>query len=129
MGFTDAIRTCFDKYATFSGRASRSEYWWFVLFFFLSYLVAVTIDMSVLGFDPGEKGSVGWLSSLFSLAVLLPSLAVAIRRLHDKDKSGWWYLLVFIPLIGSIILLLWFVTKGTDGPNRFGADPLAPGHE
>ena len=64
-------------------------------------------------------------TGLFGLVTIIPNIAIAIRRLHDRDYSGWWYLLVFIPLIGWLILFIWFCLKGTDGPNRFGPDPLA----
>jgi uncharacterized membrane protein YhaH (DUF805 family) len=63
-------------------------------------------------------------NGLFGLVTFIPTVSVAIRRLHDSDRTGWWYLLIFVPLIGWIILLIWYVTKGTDGPNRFGPDPL-----
>ena len=124
MGFTDAVKTCFSKYVTFSGRASRSEYWWFSLFISLGSIVAAIVDMLLFGYDPVAPGSVGWISGLFTLAIFLPSLSVMVRRLHDKDRSGWWYFIVLIPLIGLFILLYWFVTRGTVGPNRFGPDPL-----
>src|SRR5512147_2937684 len=90
MTFQESIRTCFQKYVVFDGRATRSEYWWFVLFTFLASLA--------LGFVSDL------LSSLFSLAVLLPSLAVGARRLHDIDKSAWWLLLWLVPIIGWIVL-------------------------
>ncbi|PZU45192.1 MAG: DUF805 domain-containing protein [Sphingomonas sp.] len=124
MGFTDAVKTCLSKYATFSGRASRSEFWWFYLFFILASMVTGVIDALLLGHDPSQPGSVPWLSVILTLALILPSLAATIRRLHDKDRSGWWYLLIFIPLIGGIVILVWLVSRGTAGPNRFGPDPL-----
>ena len=115
MEFGEAIRKCLSDYATFQGRASRSEYWYFFLFVFLVSIAANVID-----------GAIGTevLGILVGLALLLPGIAVAVRRLHDRDKSGWWYLLVFLPLIGAIILLVWFVQRGTPGSNRFGPDPL-----
>jgi uncharacterized membrane protein YhaH (DUF805 family) len=66
-------------------------------------------------------------TGIFSLAVLLPGIAVSVRRLHDLDRSGWWLLLAFVPVVGIIVLLIWFCTKGTDGSNRFGPDPLGGG--
>lgn len=123
MTFNEAIRTCFAKYVDFSGRASRSEYWWFVLFILLGNFVLSFFDAAIFGTAvDGQPVSV--LGGIWSLALLLPSIAVGVRRLHDLDKSGWWLLLVLIPLIGFLVLLFFFVQKGTNGPNRFGPDPL-----
>lgn len=119
MSFTDAVKTCFAKYVDFTGRAPRSEFWWWALFTFVVSIVLQFVDGSVLGADP-MQGDIQVLSSLWSLAVLLPSIAVAVRRLHDTDRSGWWYLLVFIPILGWLVLLYFFVLKGTEGQNRFG---------
>ncbi|NSX56497.1 DUF805 domain-containing protein [Parasulfitobacter algicola] len=120
MSFMEAVKTCFSKYVTFSGRARRSEYWYFTLFNFLVGIVLGIVDGVISGGDPD---SVGIFGTIYSLAVFLPGLAVAIRRLHDTDRSGWWYLLVFIPIIGWIVLLVFFCTNGTEGENRFGHDP------
>ena len=111
------------KYATFSGRARRAEYWWFALGYLIVLTVASVID-GVLGTGLGM--GIGILYVVVVLAVFIPSLSVTVRRLHDLDKSGWWMLLTFVPLIGAIVLLIWFCTQGTAGPNRFGADPLDP---
>ena len=92
MTFQESIRVCFSKYADFSGRADRSEYWWFVLF-----IIIVSLATSMLS---------SVLSGLFSLGTLLPSIAVATRRLHDTDRSGWWQLILFIPVIGAIVLIV-----------------------
>jgi len=106
MTFGESISTCFSKYATFEGRATRSEYWWFFLFSFLA---------------SGAAGLMGeTVSGLFSLAILLPSLAVGVRRLHDTDRSGWFLLLWFLPVIGWIILIVWAVQDSKE-PNRFSA--------
>lgn len=110
MTFGESIGTCFSKYATFDGRASRSEYWWFFLF---SFLVSVATGIV------SET-----LSALFSLGVLLPSLAVGARRLHDVDRSGWFLLLWFIPIIGWIVLIVWAVQEGKE-PNRFSSSAPA----
>lgn len=113
--FKDAITTCFRKYVTFSGRANRPEFWWFFLFGFLGSIATSIVDAAIfrnLGIDP--------LNGLFSLAILLPSLAVSVRRLHDTDRSGWWVLLHLIPIVGTIILIIWFCQRGTPGRNRFG---------
>jgi uncharacterized membrane protein YhaH (DUF805 family) len=116
MGFGDAIKSGFSNYVNFSDRASRSEYWYWVLFVILAEIVTSIIDYAI---------SYQVTTSLFGLAVLLPGIAVAIRRLHDLDRSGWWVFLVCIPLIGAIILIVWYCSKGTEGPNRFGPDRLA----
>lgn len=122
MTFQDAVRTCFQKYVTIEGRARRSEYWYFVLFSIIVSLVLGLVDGSL-----GFTGEFQPLSSLFGLAILLPSITVSIRRLHDRDMSGWWFLLVLVPLIGTLILIVIFVMRGTDGKNRFGPDPLKGG--
>jgi uncharacterized membrane protein YhaH (DUF805 family) len=115
MGFGQAISAGFSNYVNFSSRACRSEYWYWVLFIVLADIVAGIIDY-LLGMQI--------VSSLFGLVTLLPGIAVSIRRLHDLDRTGWWILLALIPVIGWIILLIWYMSKGTDGPNRFGPDPL-----
>ncbi|MEW2472621.1 MULTISPECIES: DUF805 domain-containing protein [Micromonospora] len=120
MSFPDAIRSAFSQYATFRGRARRSEYWWFSLFLLLVGIVASVLD-SALGVD--FEGSGGPVSLLVNLAVLLPSLAVAVRRLHDIDRTGWWLLLALIPIVGWIVLLVFALQNGTPGPNRFGPSP------
>ena len=124
MGFQEAVRTCLQKYATFSGRAPRSEYWWFVLFCILVGIAAAIISMLLFGYSPTDPDSVDWVGLLCSLALLLPSLAVGVRRLHDIDRSGWWMLLILIPLLGAIVLIIFAAQRGTTGSNRFGADPL-----
>jgi uncharacterized membrane protein YhaH (DUF805 family) len=110
------------NYVGFSGRARRKEYWMFTLFNLIALVVMSVLDR-MLGLA-GEAG-VGILYTVYALAVLLPSLAVSVRRLHDIDKSGWWMLLVLVPFIGAIVLLVFAVMEGTRGDNRFGADPKA----
>ena len=133
MSFVESVRTCFSKYVTFSGRAARSEFWWFVLFVFATQIVLSWVDIALWGTTEVGPGSIAGstdtpiLSGLFGLATLLPMISVAVRRLHDRDKSGWWYWLGLIPLVGFIILIVWFATEGTRGANRFGADPLGQG--
>lgn len=118
MEFSEAVRTVLtERYADFSGRAQRSEYWWFVLFYFL-----VALAVGAIGAISETLG--GILNVVVTLGLLIPSIAVAVRRFHDMDRSGWWVLLVLIPVIGTIVLLIWFTQRGTDGPNRFGPDPL-----
>lgn len=122
MGFQDAVRSCFSKYVTFSGRAPRSEFWYFVLFGVIGSIILGVIDTML--FPPEATTDTGPLSSIFGLLILLPHLSVTVRRLHDLDRSGWWWWLGLIPLIGWIILIVWYATKGTSGPNRFGPDPF-----
>ena len=109
------------KYAVFSGRARRAEYWYFVLFNIIVAIVLSLID-TLLGTFNFMQG-VGLLSGLYSLAVLIPTLAVTVRRLHDIDRTGWWIFINLIPLIGFIVLLVFAVTDGTPGSNRYGPNP------
>src|ERR1700730_9774728 len=119
MGFTQAIAAGFQNYVNFSGRAPRSEYWYWTLFSILATIAAALIDLAVFR----NVTDVSPLQSLVSLALFLPGLAVSVRRLHDLDRTGWWFLLVFT-IIGAIVLLVWYCMRGTIGPNRFGPDPL-----
>ncbi|MEN9409047.1 MAG: hypothetical protein RL216_1021 [Pseudomonadota bacterium] len=125
MNMIDAVKAVFSKYATFEGRARRSEYWWFVLF---NLIVSIILEAAFGGgHGMGEGGMMmggNLVSTLWSLATLLPAIAVGARRLHDIDRTGWWLLLWFIPLIGWIALIVFFASRGTAGPNRFGNDPL-----
>ena len=123
MGFGEAVTSVLKNYVTFSGRAPRSEYWFWALFVFLINIVAAIIDMAAFSSSAGQ----GPLSLILTLGLLLPNIAVGVRRLHDLDRSGWWLLIVLIPLVGFIVLLVWACTRGTLGPNRFGPDPLPPG--
>lgn len=122
MGFQDAVRSCFSKYVTFSGRAPRSEFWFFVLFTVIGSIILGVIDTIL--FPPISYTDTQPLSSIFGLLIFLPQLSATVRRLHDLDRSGWWWWLWLIPLIGWIILIVWYATKGTSGPNRFGPDPF-----
>jgi uncharacterized membrane protein YhaH (DUF805 family) len=110
------------KYAVFSGRARRKEYWMFVLINLLIGLALGIISMP-LGLTSENGNSV--LTTLYSLAVLLPNIAVAVRRLHDTDRSGWWFFISFIPLLGFIVMLVFMVTDSTPGDNRYGPNPKA----
>ncbi|QRM27938.1 DUF805 domain-containing protein [Microvirga sp. VF16] len=117
MDFGQAIKTCLNKYATFSGRAQRSEYWYFFLFIIIVDIVASILDTAIFG-------DMSVLYLIATLALLLPSIAAGVRRLHDTDKSGWWLLLGLIPVVGAIVLIVFFCQRGTVGPNQFGPDPL-----
>ena len=115
MGFTEAISSGFRKYVDFRSRSRRSEYWYWTLFALLGGFVLAIVDELTTGY---------LLGTVFSLATFLPGLAVAVRRLHDIDKSGWWILLGFVVIIGWIILFIWYVREGTRGDNRFGTEPV-----
>ena len=122
--FAGSVNICLNKYADFNGRAPRSEYWWWVLFVFLAALAAGIVAGVLDGLFGGRLFDRLVRLALF-LAFVVPNLAVAVRRLHDLNKSGWWLLLGFIPAIGGLILLIFACLPGTPGANRFGADPLA----
>jgi uncharacterized membrane protein YhaH (DUF805 family) len=109
------------KYATFEGRAQRSEYWYFVLFYVLIYIGLAILDGLMSGFS--RSGSMGILAAIFSLAMFVPSLAVGVRRLHDTGRSGWWLLIALIPLIGAIVLLVFNVQDSDPGSNQYGENP------
>ena len=147
MDFSEAVRTCLQlKYATFSGRASRSEYWWFFLFVFIVTMVFFGLGAAIIGtagfadIQAGGQMPVAsmilfGIGGLLYLAMLLPIIAVTVRRFHDRDLSGWIYLaaivLGFVPIVGflaSIAAFVITVLKGTDGENKFGRDPLGPQH-
>jgi uncharacterized membrane protein YhaH (DUF805 family) len=109
------------KYAVFSGRARRKEYWMFVLFNIIFAIVAIIFD-NILG-TAIENVGYGLFYILYSLAIIIPAIAVGVRRLHDTEKSGWWLLISLIPLIGAIWLIVLLATAGTAGENKYGADP------
>lgn len=121
MSFKQAVSSVFRNYANFSGRARRSEYWYFVLFNLIVGVVLGIID-AILGENSLLATAI---SGVYSLAVLLPSLAVCWRRLHDIGKSGAWWLLVFVPLVGALILVIWFAKDTQPGENQYGPDPKA----
>ena len=111
------------NYVGFSGRARRKEYWMFILVNIIISIVLSIVDRVV--FDAGN-GGISLLSGLYSLGVLLPSLAVSVRRLHDTDRSGWWLLIALIPLIGAIVLLVFCVQDSQPGSNQYGPNPKEP---
>ncbi len=142
MTFTESIRTCArDKYITISGRAPRSEFWWFILFIWLGNIVLSIVDgmffgglhygtmHATTGF--GGMHEAAWfisrggpLGMIFRLVMILPVFAVSVRRLHDTDHSGWWLLLGFIPIIGQLILLVFLASRSYPTDNRFGPEPV-----
>lgn len=117
MDPTTALVKGLKSWNDFSSRSRRAEYWWFQV----AYLV---ISM-LAGFLDAAAGANGIVQLVLSLVFLIPTLSVAVRRLHDTNRSGWWILLGFIPIIGWILLIIWYATRGDVGDNRFGADPLA----
>ncbi|MBI1208480.1 MAG: DUF805 domain-containing protein [Azospirillum sp.] len=114
VSFSEAIKICLGKYATFTGRASRSEFWYFYLFYILVYIGACVID-AALGAPV--------LSTIVSLGLLLPVLAAQVRRLHDTGRSGWWILIV-LTIIGGVVLLIWYCQKSSTLDNQHGDAPL-----
>ncbi len=115
--FGQAVSACFSKYATFVGRANRPEYWYFYLFTTLAAIAALIVDLALFS---GEAEPIFPLTIILYLGVFLPSLAVSVRRLHDTDRSGWWVLIAILPIVGPIVLLVFFCLRGTLGPNRYG---------
>lgn len=121
MGFKEAIVTVLSNYATFSGRARRSEYWYFTLF---NLLISLGFGILSTVFGDGFLGTVVlMLARLASLALLVPGLAVCWRRLHDIGKSGAWYFIVLIPIVGAIMLIVWFCRDSEPGENAYGPNP------
>lgn len=118
MSFADAIKSVLSQYATFSGRARRSEYWFWFLAYFIVAIVASFIDQA-MGVKAGQPGPA---VIVLALALLLPNLAVTVRRLHDTDRSGWWILIGAIPLVGAIVLLVFYVSD-SKGNNKYGKSP------
>jgi uncharacterized membrane protein YhaH (DUF805 family) len=128
MSFSEAVNSALRQYAIFRGRARRAEYWWFALFTALVSLVAGIID-AVLGTT--TQSGLGFIGTVASLAILLPSLAVTVRRLHDTDRSGWWVLAFLIPIAGFVLWLVFMLSDSNPHANRFGPSPkqfnVAPG--
>jgi uncharacterized membrane protein YhaH (DUF805 family) len=116
MNMIESVHSVISNYANFNDRASRSEFWWWKLLFFGIYILSVIVSRKIVLLEI--------LLIVISLAIFIPNLAVDVRRLHDTDRSGWWILLMFVPVIGLIVLLVFWSQKGTAGSNRFGADPL-----
>ena len=126
MTFVKSIESSLSQYMTFRGRAARSEFWFFYLFSSICSVVAIIID-NILGtqfknIDSLSFGLYGYVYLLVALGLFIPNLSVSFRRLHDTNRSGWWYLILLVPLISVILLLVW---KGTGGDNEYGPDPLS----
>lgn len=116
MDFLEAVGICFKKYGNPAGRARRAEFWYWILF-----VALVSIGTKIL--DEGLH--IGWLNAISGLLLLVPTVMVTIRRLHDQGRGGWMTLLILIPFIGTLILLYFGAKPGTSGRNAFGPDPLA----
>jgi len=123
MTFQGAVKKCLSGYVNFEGRASRSEYWWFQLFY---TLVVYLIPVALIAIAPKSAFAsvMSTVAVILMLGFFLPILAVSVRRLHDRNRSGWNLLWSFVPLIGGLVLLIWFCMRGTPGDNGFGPDPL-----
>jgi uncharacterized membrane protein YhaH (DUF805 family) len=128
MGFGQAVLTGLTKYFTFAGRAPRSEYWYFYLFFLIAIIVGVVLDQAVGTASLDENGEYdgGPIAVIAVLGLFIPQISVAVRRLHDLNRSGWWLWLSLIPILGALVLLIWNCMRGTDGNNRYGPNPLNP---
>ena len=117
MSFDDAVKNVIiNNYISFKGRASRSEYWWFFLF-----CICVGVITGIVDFVVGWN--VMWITNIVIIALFLPTLSVAVRRLHDMGRSGWWYLIVIIPYIGWIMFLILMIIEGEEHPNGYGEVP------
>lgn len=120
MDFMTAVKTCLtQRYADFNGRSGRAEFWWFFLFYILVYVGFVVLGLVVDIF--------AIIGALALLALLLPNLAVSIRRLHDIGKSGWWVLIGLVPIVGLIVLIYFYVQEGEPKPNDWGPEPAPRG--
>ncbi len=141
MTFGAAVQSCLSKYAVFRGRAPRSEFWWFWVFTILVEVAAAIIGVMLFTSSVSEHAVVmgpgmssmsawyvyaapNWLSGVTHLLLILPSFAVAVRRLHDVGRSGWWLLIVFLPFIGFLVLLFWWVQPSEPRDNAYGPSPL-----
>jgi uncharacterized membrane protein YhaH (DUF805 family) len=111
-----------NKYAEFNGRAGRAEYWYFVLFNFL-IIIGLNILSAMFNKIPGLGMMLGATTALYGLAMIIPGLAVAVRRLHDTNRSGWWMLICLIPLLGAIILIVFMILDSQPGSNQYGPNP------
>ena len=122
VDFGTAVKLGFQRYVDFSGRSTRAEYWWWGLF-----TTVVSVALIIADTLAGNSSTFGWLGglleTLFTLATIIPSLALGVRRLHDINRTGWWLLLLFVLVIGWIVLIVWAIERGDEGPNKYGPDP------
>ena len=124
ISFPQAVKLGFKNYSKFSGRATRAEYWWWVLFTVLTGIVLAVVD--TLTGTRGMFGDSGLLGFLFQLATLVPTIALGARRLHDINRTGWWLLLWFVLVIGWIVLIVWAIKRGDECPNKHGPARCGP---
>lgn len=130
MGLSEAVKSVFSKYATFQGRASRSEYWFFYLFNILleiGLLIVGLILGAIVGKGTGALAGMGIayvLLCIYGLIAIIPSISVFVRRMHDIGRSGWWYWIALVPLVGAIVLLVFLLTGSNRGDNQYGPEPL-----
>ena len=124
IGFSQAVTLAFQQYFKFSGRATRAEYWWFFLFVLIGGIVVFIVDLfaGTMDYATGQ----GVFSGLFELAIVIPSMSLGCRRLHDINRTGWWQLLWFPFIIPGIVLLIWAATPGNTGSNRFDGNNARP---
>jgi len=115
------VKEALRKYAVFSGRSRRKEYWNFVYVYWITSIVILFIDLQIGTIDAGT--GIGLLGAIFSVAMLVPSLSVTIRRLHDTGRSGWWLFILFIPLLGAIVFFVLMLLDGQPGENQYGVNP------
>ncbi len=119
----DLVLECFTrKYIQFTGRARRKEFWFFQLAYVIILILAFAVDWCLGSYE--EVDGYGVVSTVSYIALIIPGIAVAVRRLHDTNRRGWWFLINFVPIIGAIVYLVFVCLRGTDGENRFGPDPL-----
>jgi len=126
MSFGTALRAFWSNYRNFKGRARRSEYWFIQFFLVATNLAAAAIDLALMDGDVDRfiaNGGGGIVGLIWILATIVPALAVLVRRLHDTNRSGWWALIGFVPVIGTIVILVFTVSDSTQGENRYGASP------
>lgn len=126
MGFGEAVKSFWSKYATFKGRSRRSEYWFIQLFLVLTNLAVAAIDLALMNGDVERfiaNGGGGIVGLVWILVTIVPALAVLVRRLHDTGKSGWWVLIGLVPFVGTVVLFVFSVLNSDEGENRFGVSP------
>ncbi len=116
MTMTEAVRTVLSKYATMSGRAGRAEFWWWILATLIASAVANLLDYLLFGSDSFYRP----IGTILGLLILIPDFTVTVRRLHDTDRTAWWLLLTLVPVVGWLVLIYFYIQRGTPGPNRFG---------
>ena len=126
MDFGTAIKRFWSNYTNFKGRARRSEYWYVQLFLVITNLIAAPVDLALMNWDTDRfiaNGGGGIIGLIWILATIVPAIALLIRRLHDTNRSGWWTLIIFVPLVGAVVLIVFTVEDSADGQNIYGSSP------